>query len=179
MNLLKPISTGRRAASRWALFGSAVLWLSIALSTPAHALPTNYVLDPGTGSGFFTGTFTLDPSFGDPFTNWSISSNSGTTFSDLAPPASNNDSLGLGDFRLIQFNTGVTRILNFEINTLSFVWSATDSKLAGAGQVIDEGTLRVVTAVPEPTALVLLAIGLLALAGSRWLPSRRERQQLG
>lgn len=33
--------------------------------------------------------------------------------------------------------------------------------------------------VPEPSALLLLAIGLLALAGSRWLPRRGVRQQLG
>ena len=163
-------------ASRWALFGSA-LWLSVALSTPAHAISTNYVIETGGGSGFFSGTFSLDPISGDPFTNWSILSVSGSTFSDVAP-AVLNDPTGLFSFRLLQLNTAFTRILDFQVNTSTFLWNATDSNVSGPGQVIDAGTFRTVTAVPEPTALILLGIGLLALAGSRWLPGRRERQLL-
>jgi PEP-CTERM motif len=174
MNLLKSVQTSLSGKSKWALLGGVLLWMSISVTPPAHAIPTNYVLQIGVGSGFFTGTFTLDPSLTNPFTNWNISSVSTTNFSNPVPPFTVNASLGGSVFRLLQLNTGLTRALDFQINTSVLSWNAVDSKLTGSGQVIDSGTIRAVTSVPEPTALVLLAIGMLALAGSRWLPSRRE-----
>ena len=65
-----------------------------------------------------------------------------------------------------------------EFTGLSFDASA--SLDGGLNRITQNGTFHEASGnVPEPAAAVLLTTGLLVLAGSRWLPVRGARQQLG
>jgi hypothetical protein len=175
MNLLKSVQTSLLGKSKWALLGGVLLWMSVAVATPAHAIPTNYVITPG---GFFTGSFTLDPtSITSGFSAWSIDPITiipiFTGLSPLSHPVVVN--FGLGTTAALQQYEPISKHLlffNVDLSTLRFTASA--SQDGGANSIAQIGAFSQVTSVPEPTALVLLAISMLALAGSRWLPSRRE-----
>jgi hypothetical protein len=144
------------------LFGGILLWMSVSIASPAQAVSTNYVMDPGTGSGFFNGsTFSLDTgAVSDSFTAWNIISVlTSSTWSDPLPvPVSNEEFVApSGIFLLVQNNLLVTRQLTLFIDPASSIWIAKDAQIGGPGEVSDSGTLR---AVPEPASLMLLGAGL-------------------
>ena len=150
----------------------------------------DFTIDPG--STFFSelSTFTLDDGgggiFAASFTQWNIITVPpfGVTFSGLTPavPAtiSRNEGTGPAPFFemiLTQSDGGVALNLNLESN---FTWHAVASKNNGVTVIQDVGRYSAVaSSVPEPAVLVLLATGLLVLAGSRWLLRRGALQQLG
>lgn len=168
------------ALFRWALLGCTVLWLTVASATVAPAAYTNYVLDPG---GVFSGTFTMDPIGVEavPFDDWAFNS----IYSGLATPAtypSTANSFNLPFYNFLQVYDGSQRI-NFVAYTGGVYTPGTYQieflqPIGTTGQLIvrETGTYQ---AVPEPAAIILLATGLLVLAGSRWLPRRGAWQQLG
>lgn len=164
------------ASLRLALLGGTLLWMGVALTSPAHAISTNYTLVPNSA---FNGTFTLDPALAQPFTQWSFTTAFGNNyvtgtvfFNGLSSP---------GIFTL-QDNTSnpSDRFFLFNFNPLILTYQAQECLagcnvlLAANGNVTGQSP-----SVPEPSVVILLAIGLLALAGSRWLPGRGARQQLG
>jgi len=176
MNILKSIIKRHHASSRWALLGGTVLWLSVSIAAPAHAVPTTYTL-PG---GLFSGTYTLDQGVTPgSFSFWNIDVISGPDYSSLGGSVTDNDTL-----------TGVSTLKQGAPPTfLQLVVNPTGDTFTIQSHYVTAGTLNKieltaplgpgVPQVPEPAAAVLLAIGLLALACSRWLPGRGDRQQLG
>lgn len=183
MKLLRSITTGPLATSKWALLGGAALWLSVALATPAQA--TNYVIDPG---GSFSGSFQLDlTNLTTPFTTWAITVVASPFFNDTLAPGSlpnedqfNSDQLYMS---LEQYTNDsnpyfgmVVYLPQFGLGPRVDLFFSKDFQIGNtliSASATQSGTY---SQVPEPTALLLLAIGLLALAGSRWLPRRGARQ---
>jgi hypothetical protein len=167
MKLLKSFIKRHHASFRWgALFSGIVLCLNLSIASPVHAIPTTYTL-PG---GLFSGSFTLDQSFSPgSFTFWNITPLFGPTYITGAYDVNTTS----GTLSQLVTSASLPKLsLQFDSSTLTFSISSQFTsgqntfKLEQSGQV------------PEPAAAVLLAIGLLVLAGSRWLPVRRERQQL-
>ncbi|TKB74823.1 MAG: hypothetical protein E8D46_04505 [Nitrospira sp.] len=172
MKLLESINMGRHRSSRWAMLGGIMLWMSVLIASPAQAVPTNYEIVPG---GFFSGTFTLDPAGTiNPFTIWNITPSFPlSTPAIISPTFTTNFGNGAGFAQLTRFD-GLLQFTFTVLPSLQFI--AFHSADGGSNSTSQVGTFRVADAtVPEPTAAILLAIGLLALAGSRWLPGRREQ----
>lgn len=171
----KEITKGERRSCPQAGILGAVLGLICLLAPAVYAAPINYAID----NGNFSGTFTLDVALPTPFTNWAITPLGGPLFDD---ELSAGIAVGFNGLSVLLRPTllhqdGVTSFV-FEVNGLGYF--AQWAPGAGDGPVRGPGTISVVSAqVPEPAAAVLLAISLLALAGSRWLPRQSERQQLG
>jgi len=178
MNILKSFINRHHASSRWALLGGAMLWLSVSIAAPAHAVPTNYEILPG---GFFSGTFTMDPTLtSNPFITWNIIPALSPAFFPGSTPSELNNGDGSTIADLHQFAPLSSPDLHFTTHILEFKYDAQYTPDNFLNTISGTGSYRVVDGqVPEPATTVLLAIGLLVLAGSRWLPGRRERQQLG
>jgi hypothetical protein len=174
MNLLKAIVKRHHASSRWAVLAGTVLWLSLAIAPTVQAAPINYTID----TGFFSGTFTLDTTIPLSFSIWSITPVAGPTYTQGSDPILFNFTDGSGVGKLGQSDgPGVFLFNAFPNLTYTALWQpdlALNNSVSGTGSYSEVGG-----AVPEPAVSILLAIGLLVLAGSRWLPGRRERQQLG
>jgi PEP-CTERM motif len=176
MNLLKSVQTSLLGKSKWALLSGALLWLSVGITPVAQAASINYEINNGL---LFSGSFSWDsaplltPSFS---TNWNFDPTfvyPNITFATHSVLGfNNNNTSGLGFLSYSTDNT-LTKYFEFRIlpgNTYSL--RLVDS--VGNIDAIQKGSYSVVPSVPEPSVVVLLAIGMLALAGSRWLPSRRE-----
>jgi hypothetical protein len=156
-----------------------LLWISVGAPVP----PSNaaeFSIDQGSGAGNFVGTIFIDFFAAAPFTAWNIGavvSDAQFVSPDPNPIPSLNEFTGTNLATLIVDDLEqVDRRLRFIADFATGEWRATDTSISSGVGNSDHGLLR---AVPEPAAEVLLAIGLLALAGSRWLPRRGERQQLG
>lgn len=97
------------------------------------------------------------------------------TFSGLTPAVPATISLNTGTGPAPFFEAGLEQsgggvALNFELES-NFTWQAVASKNNGVTVILDAGGYSAVARpVPEPAVAVLLATGLLALAGLRWLP---------
>lgn len=180
MKLLRALNMGQ-SCGRLALLGGIVLWLSGAIASPVYAVSTEYAI---TG-GDLHGTFTIDLA-GRPFELWAITSDVlGFTFTETNLFITQNN--GGFDIRHVFQQEGNTGLF-FNMTVLD---TGTYDARARRGTIFSDGSFLGITSeqrgsytassgpVPEPAAAVLLAIGLLVLAGSRWLPSRGARQQLG
>jgi hypothetical protein len=175
----------QHTSGRCALLGGIVLWLNGSLASPAHATFLDYDVD---GSLTFDGTFRWDRDAADgakAFESWSITGTGlgDTTTYTLAfqDPPFQNVSNGLGDGILIQNNSLSTHRFEFKAFQ-NGSWFAQVTRETGQGfeeTFFDRGQWTEKSQpVPEPAAAVLLATGLLVLAGSRWLPRRGAWQQL-
>jgi hypothetical protein len=173
MKFLRSIIKRQHTSLRWALLSGTVLWLSVAVVPPALAAPIDYHID----NGFFSGTFTLNNTLlTSPFSIWSITPNGGPTFTPISHLILINDqSFYPGIPSLIQADgpMGFIQFKAFPDLTYSAFWTPVNG---GPNFAYGGGSY---SAVPESEVSILLAIGLLSLAGSRWLPGRRVRQQLG
>lgn len=182
MKLLKSIITRLKPAIRGAFLVGTVLWLSVAFAPSAYAAYINYEIS--SGLNFSAGTFSWDQdlpeSTNGAFSTWDFT----PTFPHLnITPitfpiiSDNNNGAILHSGRIEASNLAGDE--NFSFRTfpdgtysLSLEFSAFDFR-------DQRGTYTVAGTVPEPAAAVLLATGLLFLAGLRWLPRRGEQQQLG
>lgn len=180
MKLLRLLTMRQHTGGRAALLGGIVLWLSGSLASPAHATSMAYDI---VGPGNFTGSFSFDNTTSK-FTDWNIIAHfslllgGDVTFNPAfqIPPDVNSG----GQLSQIQGPVNI----QFSIpnpapgNGLFVAFGTTTNNIFVMSQVGDF-VLHPNSAVPEPAAAVLLATSLLALAGSRWLPGRRDRPQLG
>lgn len=168
----------QHASFRWALLVGTVFWLSVTASSIAHAIPIDYEIVPGGG---LSGTFTLDVAAPlAPFSAWHLVPSIGPVF-DAASLVLDNVSIDPTDHRLFLLDNHGPLFTNIDLvfssNTLT--WQGGIGDQSGRNDLLS-GVYRVASsAAPEPLSSVLLAIGLLVLAGSRWLSRRGERQQLG
>ena len=167
------------------LIAGAVLAAGALTASLAFASPTTYELvpDPALPS-VISGTFILDPDEQEPYRDWKF-------ITELAPDFT------LGSTSVVDINAFACCPGHFELGGAQsgvdpwqlFVHVNFESNVGGSYEIqivridhvtfevlnnFDEfGTLRVKDmSVPEPTAAVLLATGLLILVGSRWLPRR-------
>ena len=162
------------ASLRLALLGGTLLWMGVSLTSPAHAIPTNYTLIPNAA---INGTFTLNPDLPEPFTQWNFTTAFGNNY--LTGTVFFNGLNFPGTFTL-QDNTSnpSDRFFVISFTPLSLTYQAQEC-LAGCNVIlaVNGNVTGQSPSVPEPSVVILLAIGLLALAGARWLPGRCEQQQ--
>jgi hypothetical protein len=169
MKFYESVIRRHHTSSRWALIGGALLWLSVAVTPTVQAAPIAYEID----NGFFSGTFTLDVADPIPFSVWSITPLMGPTFTQVSPTVLVND---LTFFSAPGLRQGTLPERFDFVAHPDFTYTAFWTPVVGGPNFVTGGGTY--SAVPESGSVVLLAAGLLVLAGSRWLPSRREQQQL-
>jgi len=151
----------------------ASLILFLALPTSAIPLAGDYTFN----STIITGTFTSD---GSKVTDWNLL---GLDFSEFAGvnsrPLGRYTTLINDEYQFIHALGTRFRIIRISwdqtsLNDLSFeAENGLGTRVAGVGSAV------LVSAVPEPTSVLLFASGLLGLAGYRWHNRRGEGTQLG
>jgi hypothetical protein len=157
--------------------------LSGVIASPAHAGYTQFEIDTVAGQ-LFTGTFTLDEDLRPlAFGTWNITGH----FPDIShlytPGFQTPQDFNSGDSHddaLIQ-QSNLLEKFNFEVDETTHTFKA-DAMLDGGANLIETKVGKyhaVAQNVPEPAAAVLLAIGLLALAGLGWLPREMHGRSWG
>lgn len=171
---------------QWLFIGVLVLGFSIGPIQRAQAIPMQYDM-----VGFLTGTITADFNLAvAPVLSWDLTS---TTFaqtyywSNATDVSSSSygtpglqivlDTVSTTPFSLSRYPYGLPLRLTLDLS--SGAYTAENSiytPFFGSGQ---GGTFTErVSGVPEPSTGLLLVCGLMLLAGVRWFPLRREREQL-
>jgi len=150
----------------------ASLILFLALPTSAIPLAGDYTFN----STIITGTFTSD---GSKVTDWNLL---GVDFLEFAgvnsKPLGRYTQLINDEYQFIHALETRFRIIRISwdqtsLNDLSFGAEKDLSREVGVGNAV------LVSAIPEPTSVLLFASGLLGLAGYRWYNRRGEGTQLG
>lgn len=186
MKLLRALTMRHHTYGRWALLSAAVLWLGVSFVSPSYATSTRYELIPPLGEvAITTGEFVVNPDSSTPFQTWIFNTilGWGVPQTELLSTFFQATS---GPDLLFQYHTFLnTRFFQIEADTVALTYSVAlddNCSIFGACDTSfdQSGSLRAsATSVPEPAILGLLTIGLLAIAGSRWLLRRGARQQLG
>ena len=162
---------------------------------PAMAVPLTYSLS----GPVLTGIVTIDDTLIlGPFTAWDLFeggthwtfANGGFANDTVLQNVSISGPVGPGNFYLVTVESTFGNTLNFQAFTDSPLgcpgqpfnncYSAAFSDADGNG-LVERGFFfpPTVSSVPEPSIILLLATGLLSLAGARWWQHRQERTQVG
>ena len=150
--------------------GSMVL-LALAVVVPvapAMAIPVFYAV-----SGPLNGGVVIDESQATPFQQWGIT-DGGLGWSHFTDTVNTNANGGPGFNFLQTVNTGSESLIFFP-NVAAASYSFQTLNDDGSFRAEGGGALTGQSAVPEPSTILLLATGLLGLAGARWWQLRQER----
>lgn len=145
------------------LFSALLLVLFTGVSvfsiTPAQAIPYDYSV-----TGTVTGTFNADLSVpGGSFNSWSLTTPT-ATFTNLTGTVFANSNLAL-------FQTLGLNVFSFLVVPSTERYVGVYSGTSDAGYFW--GSFTQLASVPEPGTISFMIVGLLALAGARWLPLQR------
>ena len=147
-------------------------------ATPAAALPSGeYDV-----TGFITGTFTLNETGTATYGFWDAWALTCASCGPLTWSNLDNPSFIDGSFQtILQAGTGDPTSVSYAVLFFNIFFDPAYEALVATGsgdQFFGAGTFSS-SAVPEPPALLLFAIGLLGLAGYRWAHRRREGMHIG
>lgn len=195
MKLLRALTMRHHTYGRWALSVCVVLWLGVSFPAPSHAVPTTYDLVPFDSTPLITGFFTLDQdNVFTPFSAWEFQVLPLGVLVDTGFGAVTQFGSFLQDCGLIpcsfnldkdagainsRFTLTVGPTVGPDLRYLAEFRVFDDDLQTNLTRLSQTGTLSTRQTVPEPASAILLAAGLLVLAGLRWLPRRGEQQQLG
>jgi hypothetical protein len=149
---MKPLSSA-------ALLLAFLTGVGVFSTAPAEAIPYDYSV-----TGIISGTFNADLSVpGGSFNSWTLATPT-ATFTNLTGTVFANTNLVL-------FQTLGSNLLSFLVVPSSERYVGVYSGRSDAGYFT--GSFTQVASVPEPGTISLMIIGLLAIAGARWLPVQR------